>query len=124
MVAEFLRTGGYERHLRKLRHTYRHQVSKMRETVADLFPEGTKLSNPSGGFVLWMELPKNTDVQVVFNQARAAGISIAPGPLFSPNGSFRNCLRLSCGQPWTPRIEGALSTLAGIVRTQQLTVIT
>jgi DNA-binding transcriptional MocR family regulator len=118
-VAEFLRTGGYERHLRKLCHTYRHQVCKMRETVAEVFPEGTKLSNPSGGFVLWLELPRNTDVLTVFREARAAGISLAPGSLFSPKGCFNNCMRLSCGSPWSPRIEAALGTLAEIVRTLQ-----
>ncbi|MBC7980669.1 MAG: PLP-dependent aminotransferase family protein [Armatimonadetes bacterium] len=123
-IAEFLRTGGYERHLRRLCHTYRHQVCKMRETVAEAFPEGTKLSNPSGGFVLWLELPRSTDVLAVFREARATGISFAPGPLFSPNGSFKNCMRLSCGSPWTPRIESALGSLAGIVRTLQSTQLT
>ncbi len=118
-IAEFLRTGGYERHLRKLCHTYKHQVCKMRETVAEVFPEGTKLSNPTGGFVLWLELPRNTDVLTVFREARAAGISFAPGSLFSPKGCFNNCLRLSCGSPWSPRIEKALGTLADIVRTVQ-----
>jgi DNA-binding transcriptional MocR family regulator len=114
-VSEFLRTGGYERHLRKLCHTYRHQVSRMRETVAEVFPEGTKLSNPSGGFVLWLELPGNTDIVPVFHEAREAGISFAPGPLFSPDGRFKNCMRLSCGSPWSPRIESALGTLATMV---------
>ncbi len=115
-VAEFLRTGGYERYLRKLCHTYRDQVCKMRETVAEVFPEGTKLSNPTGGFVLWLELPGNTDILPVFHEARAAGISFAPGPLFSPDGRFKNCMRLSCGALWSPRIEAALGTLAEIIR--------
>ena len=34
-VAEFLRTGGYERHLRKLRQTYRDQVAKILPRHAD-----------------------------------------------------------------------------------------
>lgn len=111
-IAEFLKTGGYERHLRKLRHTYRQQVCKMRETVAGVFPENTKVTNPSGGFVLWLELPEGIDVLPVFAEARAAGISFGPGPLFSPDGRFGNCLRLSCGHPWTSKMETALGTLA------------
>lgn len=117
-VAEFLRTGGYERHLRKLRHSYRDQVGKMRETVADLFPEDTRMSNPSGGFVLWVELPRDTDVLAVFHEARASGINFAPGRLFSPHGHFNNCMRLSCGSLWTPQIEAGIGTLAKIVRLQ------
>jgi len=115
-IAEFLKTGGYERHLRKLRHTYRQQVCKMRETVAEVFPESTKVSHPKGGFVLWVELEEGTDVLPIFSQARSAGISFAPGPLFSPDGRFTNCLRLSCGHPWSEKMETALSTLGKIVR--------
>ena len=115
-IAEFLKTGGYERHLRRLRHTYRQQVCKMRETVAETFPSSTKVSNPSGGFVLWLELEQGTDILSIFGKARKAGISFAPGPLFSPDGGFTNCLRLSCGHPWNEKMEAALVTLGKIVR--------
>jgi DNA-binding transcriptional MocR family regulator len=114
-VAEFLRNGGYERHLRKLRHTLRQQVCKMRETVAAVFPSDTRLSNPTGGFTLWLELPGDTDIMPIFHQARAAGITFTPGPLFSPDGCFKNCMRLSCGASWSPQIEAALGTLGQII---------
>jgi DNA-binding transcriptional MocR family regulator len=114
-VAEFLRTGGYDHHLRRLRHTYRQQVARTRDAVAREFPADTKVSNPTGGFVLWLELPKGTDAMAIFQSAREAGISIAPGHLFSPAGEFSHCLRLSCGFPWSPRIETAIATLGKIV---------
>lgn len=113
-VAEFLRSGGYDRHLRKLREAYRLQICRAREKVAEVFPEGTRVSNPSGGLVLWLELPEQVDTMEVFLEARAAGISFAPGPMFSPQGFFRNCLRLSCGHPWTSRIEEGLATLGAL----------
>jgi DNA-binding transcriptional MocR family regulator len=114
-VAEFLRTGGYDHHLRRLRHTYRQQVARTRDAVAREFPADTKVSDPSGGFVLWLELPRGTDALAIFHRAREAGISIAPGHLFSPAGEFSHCLRLSCGFPWSPRIEDAIATLGKIV---------
>ncbi|MFD0895937.1 PLP-dependent aminotransferase family protein [Luteolibacter ambystomatis] len=115
-VAEFLRSGGYDRHLRKLREAYRLQTCRTREKVAETFPEGTRVSNPEGGLVLWLELPEQVDVLDVYREARAAGINFAPGTLFSPQGLFRNCLRLSCGNPWTPRIEEGIATLGAIAR--------
>lgn len=114
-VAEFLRSGGYDRHLRKLRDAFRIQVCRARETIAEVFPEGTRVSNPAGGFVLWLELPEQVDVLEVFKEAREAGISFAPGTAFSPQGLFRNCLRLSCGHPWSPRIQNGIATLGKIV---------
>lgn len=117
-VAGFLRSGGYDRHLRKLRHSFRQQVCKMREALAEEFPSNTKVSNPSGGFVLWVELPEKADVLSLFQQARAAGIHFVPGPLCSPEGRFNNCMRLSCGSPWDTRMENAIRTLAKMIRRQ------
>ncbi|HEY5768755.1 MAG TPA: PLP-dependent aminotransferase family protein, partial [Terrimicrobium sp.] len=110
-IAEFLRNGGYDHHLRKIRRTYRDQVQKMREAVAAAFPNPVKISNPRGGFVLWVELPLAVDAMRLFEEARKAGISIAPGPIFSPVGGFSNYIRLSCGFPWSTKIERAIGVL-------------
>jgi DNA-binding transcriptional MocR family regulator len=48
--------------------------------------------------------------------ALAQGISIAPGPIFSPTQRFRNCIRLNYGSPWTEDSEKAMETLGRIVR--------
>ncbi len=40
-----------------------------------------------------------------------SGISVAPGPIFSPRREFRNCLRLNAGHPWTPELDRAIATL-------------
>jgi DNA-binding transcriptional MocR family regulator len=114
-IAEFLRNGGYDHHLRKIRRTYREQVQKMRESVAAAFPEPVKISNPRGGFVLWVELPATVRAMRLFAEARKAGISIAPGPIFSPVGDFSNYIRLSCGFPWNNKIERAIAALGRLV---------
>ena len=114
-IAEFLRNGGYDHHLRKIRRTYRDQVQKMREAVATEFPNPVKISNPRGGFVLWVELPATVSAMQLFAEARKAGISIAPGPIFSPVGDFRNYIRLSCGFPWSIKMERAIAVLGRLV---------
>lgn len=115
-VAEFLKNGGYDRYLRSARQAYRHQVLKMREAIIESFPEGIGLSRPKGGYLLWCELPGKVDAIKLFRQAREAGISIAPGPLFSPTGDFRNFVRLNCGYPWNAQIERAVGILGHLVR--------
>lgn len=116
VLAEYLKNGGYDRFLRSIRNTYRDQLAKMREAVVDSFPAGIGLSRPSGGFVLWIELPAKVDSLRLFDRAREAGISIAPGPLFSPDGGFRNFIRLNCGNPFTPEIERGVATVGRLVR--------
>lgn len=110
-LAEFLGNGGYERHVRKLRSHLQTQVERTRNAVIDAFPEGTRVSSPAGGFVLWVELPANVDSYALQAAALHEKISVAPGPVFSPRERFSNCIRLSCGFPWTERHDRAVRTL-------------
>src|SRR5206468_1850411 len=89
-IAEFMESGGYDRHVRNLRTAFEQQVHMVSQAVAKYFPEGTCMSRPSGGYVLWVELPKNADSVAVYRAALEEGISISPGPIFSPSGKFRN----------------------------------
>ncbi|HEX4265201.1 MAG TPA: PLP-dependent aminotransferase family protein [Verrucomicrobiae bacterium] len=117
-VAEFLKNGGYDRYLRSVRQAYHNQVAKMREAIAEHFPKGVGLSRPKGGYLLWCELPKSVDAFKLSKQAREAGISIAPGPLFSAADDFQNFIRVNCGYPWNPAMERAVRTLGQLVRKQ------
>jgi DNA-binding transcriptional MocR family regulator len=117
-VAEFLKNGGYDRYLRTVRQAYRNQVAKMREAIAESFPKGVGLSRPKGGYLLWCELPGSVDALKLSKQARDAGISIAPGPLFSPTDNFQNFIRVNCGYPWNPAMERAVRTLGHLVKKQ------
>ena len=110
-LAELLRSGGYERQLLKLRRGYAQQVARTAATVAECFPQGTRVTQPAGGFVIWLELPAGVDSLALFERALAAGVTFAPGPLFSASGRYRSCLRLNCGRKWSPAIESALRQL-------------
>ncbi|WP_417547542.1 PLP-dependent aminotransferase family protein [Marinobacter segnicrescens] len=110
-VAHFLEQGGYDRYLRGARRTYRESVERLRSAVARYFPAGTAVSRPSGGFVLWVQLPANCSGTQVYRLARERGINVAPGIMFSTTGKYENCLRLNAANPWTPRIEEAVRTL-------------
>lgn len=114
-VADFLRNGGYDRYLRRVRRAYRDQVARMREAVAGAFPDEVAISRPQGGVVLWCEIP-GVDAMELFRRARAHGISIAPGPMFGPQGGFEHCIRLNCGYPWSDRIARSVRTLGKLAR--------
>jgi DNA-binding transcriptional MocR family regulator len=117
-AAVFLESGGFDRHLRRLRSTYRGLVTRMSAAVAEHFPEGTRISRPRGGHVLWVELPPEADSIRLFDRALQHGISLAPGPLFSACGDYRNFIRLNCSVPWSDTIEGAIRTLGSLVEEQ------
>ncbi|MFJ4385829.1 GntR family transcriptional regulator MpaR [Pseudomonas sp. NPDC089408] len=115
-IADYLQHGGYDRHLRKLRYALEGQQANMLAAIARHFPAQTRVSQPSGGYFLWLELPEQMDALKLFHMALAQGISIAPGPIFSPTRRFGNCIRLNYGSPWHEGAERAMETLARIVR--------
>jgi DNA-binding transcriptional MocR family regulator len=56
-------------------------------------------------------MPESVDSLDLHRRALERKISIAPGPIFSANGRYRNFIRLNCGYPWSDRIEHAIATL-------------
>lgn len=124
-VAKLLQSGRFERHLRQVRPLYQAAVQRISSSIGRLFPPGTRVSQPQGGFVLWVELPQGVDGYLLAQQALAEKISIAPGAIFSPaplSGSARysNFIRLNCAVAQDARLERALQTLAQLCL-QQLT---
>jgi len=115
-IAEFLRTGGYDHHLRRLRQTLANQIRHMRAAILRHFPAGTQISAPSGGYVLWVRLPEGSaGTRPLFEQARAEGIGIAPGHLFATDERFDHHLRLNAGFGWNPMVDAAIARLAQMI---------
>lgn len=112
-VAEFLINGGYDHHLRKIRRIYMQQIWSMSRAVGKFFPKGTRVTRPAGGFVLWLELPEQVNSLKLYEQALEAGITIAPGPIFSVRQGYENHIRLSAAF-WSDKIEKAIATLGGL----------
>jgi DNA-binding transcriptional MocR family regulator len=116
-IAEFVANGGYDRHLRALRRNFSEQMRRMSEAISAEFPEEIKVTRPTGGFVLWVELPKKVSALELHERALAEKISIAPGPMFSASQGFENFIRINCGHRWSPRLESAIGTLGRLVET-------
>lgn len=110
-AAELIESGGYERSLRQLRRRFAGHVDAARSAIAGHFPRGTRVTRPTGGFILWVEMPRGCDSVKLFELALARGISLAPGPMFSAARRYRNCMRISLGEPWSERTSRALAEL-------------
>ena len=111
VVAEFLKSGGYDRHLKRLRATLAGQMDPVRQAVAKYFPHGTRISRPAGGYMLWVQLPDAVNALELYRAALAEHISILPGTIFSATGRFKNCIRINCGHAWSETHDRALLRL-------------
>jgi DNA-binding transcriptional MocR family regulator len=72
------------------------------------------VTRPAGGYVLWLELPRRLKSRELLEAALENGICFAPGDVFSASDRYAHCLRLSCGYPWSARIEKGLKILGRI----------
>ena len=118
-IALLLRQDGYDAHLAKLRRTFAAQQATLLAALQKNFPSGYRVTRPEGGYFVWLELPRGVDALEVHRLALEQGISVAPGPIFSPRREFRNCLRLNYGHPWTADFDRAMSKLGRIVASLQ-----
>jgi DNA-binding transcriptional MocR family regulator len=92
----------------------RGSAERLSSAVTAAFPAGTRVSRPSGGLALWVELPPAVDALALYHRALDAGVSVAPGHLFGPRGGYEHFVRLSYGHPWDERLSHAVETVGRI----------
>ncbi len=110
VIAEFLNNGGYDHHLRRARRAHESNVRNMSDAVCRYFPEGTKMTRPLGGFVLWVELPLGVNTLALYGKTVEAGVTFTPGMLFSAHDQYRNCLRINASR-WDAEVERAIQAI-------------
>lgn len=115
-VADFLSNGRFELHLRHLRKALHTQSLRYVQAVSDYFPDDTRLTRPQGGFTLWIEMNKKIDAYKLHKRALKHNIGIAPGQIFSSQGRFENCFRISYGTPWNDKVAQGLQTLGKLMK--------
>ena len=111
-VAEFLKSGAYDRHLRAMRRSCGERLSIYRSAILQSFPSEVRVSDPNGGFLLWLELPEEFAAWDIYRSALHKGISIAPGPLFTAKGNgMSHHIRLHGALPVNQRHLQAIKEL-------------
>ncbi len=118
-IANFLMTGRYDSHLRRLSKTLQENYQHYALAIADFFPVGTKVSRPQGGLTLWIELPHEIDTQTLYHYALKKGISISPGRIFTLQDQFHNCLRLCISLPWSEQLRLDLKQIGSLAKSLQ-----
>ncbi len=112
VAAEMMRDGSFERCLHVQRDVFARKIDDARAFIADAFPEGTRVTRPHGGHVLWIELPEVQDTTELFERCVARGVSFAPGELFSNTNALRSALRINAALVWNDAQRRGLEIVA------------
>jgi len=107
--------GGYDTHLRRLRRVLEQRQMAMRHAILAEFPAQVSVTQPAGGYFLWLDLGDNVDAARVYQRALTKGVSVAPGTMFSADERFSHCIRINTSFEWGPHTARAISILAALV---------
>jgi len=113
-MADLLTQTGNEAAYRQLRGTIASRVDEARSLIAQSFPKGTRVTDPAGGYILWVEMAREIDSQALFASCLAERICIAPGTLFSSSDRYRHCIRLGVGGRWDEAQRAGLRRIGAL----------
>lgn len=115
-IGLFFEKGRFDLHLRNLRKALYTQCLRYIQAITEYFPRDTRVTEPRGGYVLWIEMNSKVNAFKLYQAALKYNISIAPGQIFSTDGRFSNCIRISFGMPFNKEIDQCLKILGTLVK--------
>ncbi|MBC9934113.1 PLP-dependent aminotransferase family protein [Chitinophaga qingshengii] len=118
VLTRFLDQQRMDLHLKPLRQALRTQQLQISRAIQQYFPADTRLTRPEGGLSLWVVLPPQADGWELHRKALLQHISFTPGSLFSSQGQYNHCLRLSNANPFDEDQAWAVQTLGKLIRQQ------
>jgi DNA-binding transcriptional MocR family regulator len=117
IVAEYCRSGAWERHIEGLRSLYKTRRDVALSALRKYMPADVKWTHPAGGFFIWLTLPDNVFAQQVKRVALKEGVTLAAGEgFFVHPADGEHCLRLaySCATP--ADIDTGIGILAQVIQ--------
>jgi len=114
-LADFVETGGYDRHLNRVRRVLASRRDALLDALERHMPAGTQWTRPEGGYQVWVELPFDVDTRDLLADAARAGVLFAPGSIFLPDRRPSRGLRLTVAQCDEPAIRRGVEALGAVV---------
>ena len=110
IVYEFCRSGALERSIETVKAALRERAGTLCDALRRELPDA-KFVEPEGGYFLWVELPRGTDVGALFAAAAQRGVQFVKGTDFVLEGA-ESSLRLAYSGVTPEEIEEGVTRLA------------
>lgn len=116
VLYQYLSDNDIEKHLVKIRESYRKQKDAMIMAMAEYFPEEVKYTNPEGGMFLWVTLPEDISSRILLPLALKENVAFVPGDPFFVDGTGQNTMRLNYTNSDEAKIEEGIKRLARVIK--------
>lgn len=115
-VIEFLKKYDLNKHIEKIRAEYKKRCFLMLDTIKEHFPEEVNYTTPDGGMFIWVELPKEINVDDLLDKAIDAGVAYVSGESFFANNGPKNTMRLNYTTMSEEQIVEGIKILANVIK--------
>lgn len=88
-------------------------MDRCHHAIIQAFSPSTRVSQPAGGIVLWVALPEAVDANRLYDHALRAGVSIAPGTMFTARRRYTHHIRRTGGW-WDDAVEEAFQRVGHV----------
>jgi DNA-binding transcriptional MocR family regulator len=114
IVNEFCRSGAIKASIETVKAALGERARALCEALRSELPDA-RFVTPEGGYFLWVQLPREADVDALFEVAAARGVAFVKGSDFVLDGA-ESTLRLAYSGVTVPEIEEGVSRLAEAYR--------
>ncbi len=114
-IARYLEVYDIDKHIAKIKETYRHRRNLAIRTMEEFFPAGVRFTRPQGGLFLWVELPDHVNARDVLVESMKQDVVFVPGGSFFPNGGNENTMRINFSNMPDDRLVSGLRILGKVL---------
>jgi DNA-binding transcriptional MocR family regulator len=114
IVHQFCVSGALDSSIQTVKEALRDRAHALAEALREEFPEARFVA-PQGGYFLWLDLPRGTDVSALFKAAADRGVQFVKGSDFVLEGG-ESSLRLAYSGVSVEQIEEGVRRLADAYR--------
>lgn len=114
-VELFLKNNSYQRHLSRMNRILAGNIKIIRSSLVKSLPDFVKISNPKGGFSLWINFDSRLDSFELYKKLMKENIAVSPGHIFTTGKKYRNEIRINCGLEMTKEVKRALQRMIDII---------
>jgi DNA-binding transcriptional MocR family regulator len=111
IVSELIQSEELDRHLERLRQRYHKKRDLMLGAIKRAWPEGSRITEPQGGFNLWCRLPGDMRARTLLREAAQEQVALVIGEPFHVDGGGHQYIRLSFAAPTERHIEEGIGRI-------------
>lgn len=116
MVARWLATGAYDRHIKHTKPFYRERRDALLAALERHLPGEYHVDPPTGGHHLWVTLDRPLDERALYAEAARNGVTFTPGGAVTAERRSQTSFRLSFSLLEPEQLEEGVRRLARSIR--------